>query len=196
MNEKHNEQILEAIRNNDRRALQEYYNYYRELFVAWSVKNYQLNVQQGAEIYQQVYVILYKNVLRGKLVKFSSKPLTYMCSVGRNLIISNLRTANKDNAVPLEELPEEKEIVVEEETAEEEERQLKNKELVQELLAKIGDPCAKILRMLFVSGMDTNEVREVMDYSDERVVRKRKSLCLKRMREMVQEKANPNLSQE
>lgn len=196
MNEKHNEQILEAIRKNDRRALQEYYNHYRELFVAWSFKHYQLAPEEGAEIYQQVYVIMYKNVLRGKLEKFSSKPMTYLCSIGRNLIVNYWRENTKATAIPIEELPEEKEVIIEEDTLEEKERQLQNKELVQDLLSKIGDPCAKILRMLFVSGMDTEEVREIMNYSDERVVRKRKSLCLKRMREMAQEKANPNLSQD
>lgn len=196
MNEQHNEQVLEAIRNNDRRALQEFYNNNREAFAAWCFKNYQLTERECVEIYQQAYMIMYKNVLRGTLEKLSSKPLTYLCSVGRNLILSRKRGNMHTGNIPIEDLEDDRASDFVADTTEEEERQDQNKKLVQHLLSKIGDPCATILKMTFVKGMHPEAVAAAMNYSDERVVRKRKSLCLKRMREMVEEDANKKLSQD
>ncbi|MGH1337027.1 MAG: RNA polymerase sigma factor [Aureispira sp.] len=196
MNEKHNEQILEAIRNNDRRALQDFYNRNRELFSAWCIKKYHLTKDDSAEVYQQAYLILYKNVMSGKLEKLSSKPITYLCSVGRNIMLQRLRVKVRHVNVPIEEIEDDKESDFVADTEEEKERQEQNKKLVQHLLSKIGDPCASILKMLFVKGMHPEAVAHAMNYSDERVVRKRKSLCLKRLREMVKEEANQNSSQD
>jgi hypothetical protein len=46
---------------------------------------------------------------------------------------------------------------------------------------------------MFIKGYSAEAVVREMNYSDERVVRKRKSLCLKKMREMVAEKKDSNL---
>jgi hypothetical protein len=44
------------------------------------------------------------------------------------------------------------------------------------------------LKLVFIDGYSTEAVVREMNYSDERVVRKRKSLCLKKMREIVNDK--------
>jgi DNA-directed RNA polymerase specialized sigma24 family protein len=67
------------------------------------------------------------------------------------------------------------------------------KELVRKLLAEIGNPCSTLLELMFIKGYSAEAVVREMNYSDERVVRKRKSLCLKKMREMVAEKKDSNL---
>ena len=64
------------------------------------------------------------------------------------------------------------------------------KEVVRKLLDEIGDPCKTLLKLVFIHNYSVEAVVEEMNYSDERVVRKRKSLCLKKMREMVAEKKN------
>jgi DNA-directed RNA polymerase specialized sigma24 family protein len=66
------------------------------------------------------------------------------------------------------------------------------KELVRHLLNDIGDPCKTLLELMFIKGYSAEAVVREMNYSDERVVRKRKSLCLKKMREMVAEKKDSN----
>lgn len=194
MSEKYSEQILEAIRNNDRRVLQEFYNVNRELFSAWCIKNYELTQQECVEIYQHAYIVLYKNVLHGKLEKLSSKPITYLCSVGRHVIMQRSRNKLQNTNVPIEEIENSRESDFVADTEEEKEHHARNKKLVQHLLSKIGDPCASILKMLFVKGMHPEAVAFAMNYSDERVLRKRKSLCLKRLREMVKEEPNHNFS--
>ena len=67
------------------------------------------------------------------------------------------------------------------------------KEIVRTLLVEIGHPCSTLLELMFVKGYSAEAVVREMNYSDERVVRKRKSLCLKKMREMVAERNDSNL---
>ena len=57
------------------------------------------------------------------------------------------------------------------------------KSVVQELLEKVGDPCQTLLKLAFLKGYSTEAIVDEMGYSDERVVRKRKSLCIKKLRE-------------
>jgi RNA polymerase sigma-70 factor (ECF subfamily) len=194
MNEKHNEQILEAIRNNDRSLLQDFYNENRKSFLSWCIKRFQLSEEDSIEIYQQAYIVLFDNVQRGKLERLSSKPFTYLCSVGRNLMLQRSRGKSYYMSMTVEDIEEQNQEMFISEEESPEEVQAQNKQLVKHLLSKIGDPCATILEMLFVKGMHPEAVASAMNYSDERVVRKRKSLCLKRMREMVQEEANQNSS--
>jgi hypothetical protein len=67
------------------------------------------------------------------------------------------------------------------------------RELVKKLLAEIGEPCKTLLTLIFIHNYSNDAVVEEMNYSDERVVRKRKSLCLKRMREIVAGKKDSDL---
>jgi DNA-directed RNA polymerase specialized sigma24 family protein len=59
------------------------------------------------------------------------------------------------------------------------------RELVRKILNKIGDPCKTLMELIFIRGYSADAVVDEMGYSDERVVRKRKSLCLKQMRELL-----------
>jgi DNA-directed RNA polymerase specialized sigma24 family protein len=67
------------------------------------------------------------------------------------------------------------------------------KEMVRYLLDQIGDPCKTLLNLMFIKGYSADAVVREMGYSDERVVRKRKSLCLKKLREMAAEKKDTKL---
>lgn len=199
MSEKHNEQILEAIRNNDRRALQQFYNSNREFFFAWCIKNYGLTKDECGEVYQQANLVLYKNVISGKLVELSSKPITYLCSVGKNILMQQFRNKKRHINVidmPIEEMVGEEDSVLSEDTEEEKERREQNKQLVRHLLSKIGNPCASLLEMIFVKGMHPEAVASALNYKNEGVIRKKKSYCLKHLREIVQEETNPNFSQD
>jgi DNA-directed RNA polymerase specialized sigma24 family protein len=69
----------------------------------------------------------------------------------------------------------------------EEYNQSHQREVVRKLLTKIGEPCKRLLELMYIYGYSTEAVVEEMNYSDERVVRKRKCLCLKKMREMLKE---------
>lgn len=161
------------------------YRDYRQALVAWAVQSYHCDEQIAIEVYQKAFTVMYMNVRSGRLTKLTSSLKTYIFSVARNLFRESFRNKNGQH-IPLDEtnsnilLPDHLDN-----SFFESEQQAHKREVVRQLLDQIGDPCRKLLRMLFIDGFKPKEVLAEMGYSDDRVARKRKSLCLKQMREIT-----------
>lgn len=190
MSEEHNERFLEAVRKNDERTLKNFYDENRSSFMAWSQRYYEVDDQTSIEIYQNAYLKMYMNIRVGRLVELSSKPVTYLYSIAKNMMRQRFRSIQQGNTtLPIDQLSEEELSWHHDQDSSKEwqERQETNKALVRALLQKIGDPCRELLTRTFVYGESFAETVESMGYSNEAVVRKRKSICLKRLREIATE---------
>jgi RNA polymerase sigma factor (sigma-70 family) len=193
MLEKNDNQILESIKRGEPKVLEKLYDDIRQPFLVWASQLYQCETEDAVEIYQKAYTILYMNVRNGKLTSLTSSVKTYLFSIGKNLFREKFR--NKHNRlVNIDDVSNTTSFNAEVDAhvldAYESTHQ---KELVRKLLAEIGDPCSTLLELMFIKGYSAEAVVREMNYSDERVVRKRKSLCLKKMREMVAERNDSNL---
>ena len=193
MLEKNDNQILESIKRGEPKVLEKLYDDIRQPFLVWASQLYQSETEDAVEIYQKAYTILYMNVRNGKLTSLTSSVKTYLFSIGKNLFREKFR--NKHNRlVNIDDVSNTTSFNAEVDAhvldAYESTHQ---KELVRKLLAEIGDPCSTLLELMFIKGYSAEAVVREMNYSDERVVRKRKSLCLKKMREMVAERNDSNL---
>ncbi|MCH2022129.1 MAG: sigma-70 family RNA polymerase sigma factor [Saprospiraceae bacterium] len=188
MLEKKENQVLEAIKRGDPKVLERLYDEIRQPFLVWAVQFYQCEDEDAIEIYQKAYTILYMNVRNEKLTNLTSSVKTYLFSIGKNLFREKFR--NKHNRlVNLEDVSNTNAVKVEVDTdVLNEYEDTHQKEIVRYLLDEIGDPCKTLLNLMFIKGYSADSVVREMGYSDERVVRKRKSLCLKKLREMVTEK--------
>ena len=188
MLEKKENQVLEAIKRGDPKVLERLYDEIRQPFLVWAVQFYQCEDEDAIEIYQKAYTILYMNVRNEKLTNLTSSIKTYLFSIGKNLFREKFR--NKHNRlVNLEDVSNTNAVKVEVDTdVLNEYEDTHQKEIVRYLLDEIGDPCKTLLNLMFIKGYSADSVVREMGYSDERVVRKRKSLCLKKLREMVTEK--------
>jgi len=188
MLEKKENQVLEAIKRGDPKVLERLYDEIRQPFLVWAVQFYQCEDEDAIEIYQKAYTILYMNVRNEKLTNLTSSIKTYLFSIGKNLFREKFR--NKHNRlVNLEDVSNTNAVKVEVDTdVLNEYEDSHQKEIVRYLLDEIGDPCKTLLNLMFIKGYSADSVVREMGYSDERVVRKRKSLCLKKLREMVTEK--------
>jgi RNA polymerase sigma factor (sigma-70 family) len=127
-------------------------------------------------------------VQKGKLTKLTSSVKTYLFSIGKNLFREKFR----DKHNKLVNLDDVSNTSIVQETVDnsvlDAYHNNHQKMLVKKLLAEIGDPCKTLLQLIFIQNYSVDAVVETMNYSDDRVVRKRKSLCLKKMREMVAER--------
>jgi RNA polymerase sigma factor (sigma-70 family) len=169
------------------------YDEIRQPFLVWASQLYQCETDDAVEIYQKAYTILYMNVRKGKLTSLTSSVKTYLFSIGKNLFREKFR--NKHNRlVNIDDISNTTNFDAEvDANVLESYENTHQKELVRKLLAEIGNPCSTLLELMFIKGYSAEAVVREMNYSDERVVRKRKSLCLKKMREMVAEKKDSNL---
>ena len=192
MLEKNDNQILESIKRGDQKVLEQLYNDNRQPFLVWASQLYQCEAEDAIEIYQKAYTILYLNVRNEKLIKLTSSVKTYLFSIGKNLFREKFRDKH-NRLVNLDDVSNTNAITTQVDTNILDDYQdTHQKELVRHLLNKIGDPCKKLLELMFIQGYSAEAVVREMEYSDERVVRKRKSLCLKKLREMVAEKKDSN----
>ena len=193
MLEKNDNQILESIKRGEPKVLEKLYDDIRQPFLVWASQLYQCETEDAVEIYQKAYTILYMNVRNGKLTSLTSSVKTYLFSIGKNLFREKFRNKHK-RLVNIDDVSNTTSFNAEVDAhvldAYESTHQ---KELVRKLLAEIGDPCSTLLELMFIKGYSAEAVVREMNYSDERVVRKRKSLCLKKMREMVAERNDSNL---
>jgi RNA polymerase sigma factor (sigma-70 family) len=181
--EKENE-LLATIRAGSPKVLEQLYDEYRRPFLLWAVHNYKCDDDAALEVYQKAYTILYFNVKSGKLQQLTSSIKTYLFAVGKNLFYERMRDKTLQ-VVHIDDVM--NSTAIQEHIDNSILEQYQNhhqKELVKQLLNKIGDPCRKMLNLIFIDGLGHKEVVLAMGYSDERVVRKRKSLCLKTLREM------------
>jgi RNA polymerase sigma factor (sigma-70 family) len=193
MLEKKENQVLEAIKRGDPKVLERLYDEIRQPFIVWAVQFYQCESEDAIEIYQKAYTILYMNVRNEKLTQLTSSVKTYLFSIGKNLFREKFR--NKHNRlVNIEDVSNTNAVKVEVDTdILNEYEDTHQKEIVRYLLDQIGDPCKTLLNLMFIKGYSADAVVREMGYSDERVVRKRKSLCLKKLREIVAEKKDTKL---
>jgi RNA polymerase sigma factor (sigma-70 family) len=193
MLEKNENQVLEAIKRGDPKVLETLYDEIRQPFIVWAVQFYQCESEDAIEIYQKAYTILYMNVRNEKLTNLTSSVKTYLFSIGKNLFREKFR--NKHNRlVNLDDVSNTNAVKVDVDTGVlNEYEDAHQKEMVRYLLDQIGDPCKTLLNLMFIKGYSADAVVREMGYSDERVVRKRKSLCLKKLREMAAEKKDTKL---
>jgi len=185
MLEKKDNQILEAIKRGDPKVLEKLYDENRQPFLVWASQSYQCESEDAVEIYQKAYTILYLNVRNEKLTSLTSTIKTYLFSIGKNLFREKFRDKhnrliNLDDVSNTSIIDNHLDANVIDNYQDEHQ-----KELVRHLLNEIGNPCKKLLELMFIQGYSAEAVVHEMGYSDERVVRKRKSLCLKKLREMV-----------
>jgi len=188
MLEKKDNQILDAIKKGDPKVLEELYDQIRQPFLIWASQQYQCDTEDAVEIYQKAYTILYMNVRNEKLTKLTSSIKTYLFSIGKNLFREKFRDKH-NRLVNLDDVSNTNAVNDQvDSNILDDYQDTHQKELVRHLLNEIGDPCKKLLELMFIQGYSAEAVVREMNYSDERVVRKRKSLCLKKLREMVAEK--------
>ncbi|MEO1438375.1 MAG: hypothetical protein AAFV80_22730, partial [Bacteroidota bacterium] len=94
-------EMLDQIRGGDQQLLKTLYEEYREAFLAWSLKHYQLDEEEIIEVFQKAFTIFYFNIKEGKLYELSSSLKTYLFGIGKHLYLKKF-SAKKRETVELD----------------------------------------------------------------------------------------------
>jgi RNA polymerase sigma factor (sigma-70 family) len=185
--------LLTLIKKGDSKTLKKLYDENRKPFIGWANQFYQSDEEDAIEVFQKAFTIFYFNVKDEKLAELTSSVKTYLYAIGKNLFREKFRDKHSkhvdiDDVAYSAAINEKVDSNILDEYQNEHQR-----ELVKKLLNEIGEPCKTLLTLIFIHNYSNDAVVEEMNYSDERVVRKRKSLCLKRMREIVAGKKDSDL---
>jgi RNA polymerase sigma factor (sigma-70 family) len=171
--------LIELIRSNRTEALSKIYEEHRIEFIAWAIKTFNCTTDEAKDSYQNAIIILYENIVGGKLTELNSTLKTYLFAIGKNKLRELKREETKKES--LEVVPQ---LVDEEETA------LSSHEiaLAVDCLKQLGEPCQSLLQEFFYHKSTMVQIMEKFGYKNEDTAKNQKYKCLVRLRKIFHER--------
>lgn len=178
------DKIIELLRLGDNSALQNIYEENRLPFIKFARK-YNVNEHDAADIYQDSVIALRENAIRGKLDNLKGSISTYLFAIGKHKIYFNHRRYSKlefDNELLLNE----KNIEIDVNLYDQ--KLTKQQMVLKECLSELGEKCKNILILSNYQGFTLDEITNILDYSDKKVLKSQKSRCMRQLRELCKKK--------
>lgn len=169
------------IKEDEDRALKDIYTLYRSSCISWLQTNYKISQEDAKEIFQDSIIILYDNVVLGKLKELSSGIKSYLYSIAKNKAREWLRRKSKTsilnniNSVSNENGVKEKKIL-----------EIKFNHLDAVILS-IGDPCKTLLQLYYYKRFSMSKICEIMGYKNRDTVKNQKYKCIKRLQKLIKD---------
>ncbi|MCB9273662.1 MAG: sigma-70 family RNA polymerase sigma factor [Lewinellaceae bacterium] len=172
------DQLIRQLAAGDEGAWRRLYDDMRSPFRLFFIRYGAMAPEDALNLFQEAMVVLHRNCTGGKIQPpLTSSIKTYLFGIGKILLKKNgVDTRHWDDDIP--ELPVAPEV-------ESREDQRANAELVRRLLDKIGEPCKRLLELIFVHGYVMDAVAEELELPSAGAARKRKFDCLKKMRDLI-----------
>ncbi|MEM9326772.1 MAG: sigma-70 family RNA polymerase sigma factor [Bacteroidota bacterium] len=170
--------LLARIKAGESAFLRELYEEKRTNFIKWVLWQYSCSEEDAKDAYQRAFSILYFNVKNEKLTELNSSLDTYLYAIGKNVLRGILRS--QMDAQPLDSVAASQ---VDGFDFFEQEQQNDQKQLTQQLLNEIGDPCKRILLMYYFRNYSLESIASSMGYKNEGIAKKKKFLCLQKLRD-------------
>lgn len=160
-----------------------FYNQYkliRQDFLAWSTFSYNLAEEDAKDLFQEVFVIFWKNIYEGRLEELNCEPKTYVFSIGKHLILNFIKKNNRtvtfsdtglinaiDNPWILED------------------NRAHNMRFVKDMLQKLPEKERRVLELYYMEEKDMRAIAHELGYKNADVVKKKKYEGFRRLCEMV-----------
>lgn len=160
---------------------------YRSVCVALLQKNYNCSRDEALDIFQTSVIILYDNVISGKLTQLSVDIKSYLMGIAKNKALELIRAKSKNSGLdPYSILA--NHIVTEQDHSIEEIQLI----YAAESLEKLGDPCKSLLQYFYYQKMNMEEIALRMGYKNTDTAKNQKYKCLKRLQVIYSEHINKN----
>ena len=174
--------ILDKVKDGDQKYLKGLYEQYRKEFAQWALKHYNIDDDVAAEIYQRAFIAFYYNVKEGKLTVMNSSLKTYLFAIGKNMLREHFKGESRfvESDEHVLESGEIDNSILEKYEKAEVRRELEN------LLQRIGEPCKTVLELYYFHNYSLEAIADRMQYKTEQIAAKRKFICLKQLKTMMQ----------
>ena len=171
-------QQLELFKQGSDAVMKSVYLDNKATFVGYFKSNYVDQDINEEDLYQDSFCVLHKQIYSGKIRELQSSWSTLLIGIGKNLARNEIR---KKRPVLSEELPETYlEVTPLHKLLEKEKKQH-----VGSILGLVGETCKEVLIAFYYSRKSMVEIAEQLSYANANVAKKKKSQCLKKVRELV-----------
>ena len=175
---------IEDIRSDPDRALKNIYQEERSFCLSWMRKHTSLSDNDQIEIFQSAVVILYDNIMNGKLTEAKSKLSSYLISICKNKSQEVHRRHSKhsgsdsitDSVIGSHVIDGGDEKVEKEEKI----------NAVAQILLRMGAPCKTIIELYYYQKMSMVDIGQLMAYKNVDTVKNQKYKCMQRLRKQTQ----------
>lgn len=147
-------------------------------------RKYHLEASKVVDIYQDAFIVFYENVISGKLTRLTSTLKTYIFSVGKYLILNEMKKNKKEVNEDYDlQIPDLEKNALDELLLTEEQQRIVN------YIHKLGESCQKVLVYFYYHQHSIKEIQKLMNYNSENVTKSKKSQCLKTLRNLIHKNA-------
>jgi RNA polymerase sigma factor (sigma-70 family) len=187
MNKQH---IIEELKKGNQKLLTEIYIKYKNQFIAYGLKRYPVDAELLKEIYQDLILAFYRNILEGKLIYLSSSVKSYLFEIGKHMIFKQLRSKNFD--IQYSDNVREKYAYIEDSVNEEDEKSEVSLFIKSEL-EKLGEKCFKILLMFYFEKKKMDDIAAALNFSNVDSAKTQKYKCFERLKASVKSNFPKNI---
>ena len=175
---------ISYIKKDENQALKDIYTSHRGSCLSWLKSSYSISEEDGKEIFQSSIIILYDNVMTGKLQELTVSIKSYLYSIAKNKAREHLRKAGKI-------VDGEKFQLVAQENGIELKQKLESKiNKVNQALQNIGDPCRSLLQLYYYKRISMTDIGTLMGYKNSDTVKNQKYKCIKRLQKLLHHHIN------
>ncbi len=177
--------LFENLKRGSEQTFKKVYEDNRNKFLNYA-RRYNLPDDDIIDIYQDVYIIFYTNIMEGKIEKFTSSISTYLFSIGKYLIFDKMKkdrkTYNPDFDISI---LKEKNSLTDEGFELEDQTLTKEQVLLRTHFASLGKKCQELLTLFYYRGFTIKDIIATGNYMNENVVKSAKSRCMKTLKERI-----------
>ena len=181
MAEEQSKYIVEQLKKGDQNTLEKIYRENRDGFVKFSRK-YNVEEDEALDIFQDAIIVLRDNAVTGKIDTMKSNISTYLFAIGKYKIYHNFRQRAKTEVRDdIDFFQENLDLNVYFS-----DNGLTNEQkLLQKCFEQLGSRCKSVLNLFYNEGYNLDEIREILNYSNKKVLKSQKSRCIRQLRDLV-----------
>lgn len=174
---------IEIFKHNATKEIAVFYLENRKAFLQFG-KQYNLDYDDLADIYQEAFIVLRQKAIHGKLDTVKSSLKTYLFGIGKHMIFDYIREKKKVTLNHESILKNASEIPLIEPVLLQNELTLEQ-QLLKRTFKKLGIKCQEVLTLFYARGLTLDEIVSTTSYTSNSVVRSQKSRCIKKLKEMI-----------
>ncbi len=177
-----NQSHIDTLIHSEPKAISKLYYLHRDAFFNFGRK-YGIDKDTMADIYQETFVVLRRQALKGRLAAVKSSFKTYLFAVGKRMIFNYYKKYK--NIVPLESVLHIVDDKVENIELDEPQKLSVEQKLLRKFFDKLGKRCQEMLILFYYRGLTIEEIANKSGYENTNVVSSQKSRCIKQLKEMI-----------